>query len=91
MIPRSGGGGQEVNSRKADEVFAEHGGKESRETLRIKIEMSGLVETEMPFLRFPSREHLSTRSFRRVRRNGGFPRRAPVGVRPDFGMSNYEQ
>jgi hypothetical protein len=25
MIPRSGGGGQEVNSRKADEVFAEHG------------------------------------------------------------------
>jgi hypothetical protein len=26
MIPRSGGGGQEVNSRKVDEVFAEHGG-----------------------------------------------------------------
>ncbi len=25
MIPRSGGGGQEVNGRKADEVFAEHG------------------------------------------------------------------
>ncbi len=27
-IPRSGGGGQEVNNRKADEVFAEHGSKE---------------------------------------------------------------
>ena len=25
MIPRSGGGGQEVNSHKADEVFAEYG------------------------------------------------------------------
>ena len=25
MIPRSGGGGQEVNNRKGDEVFAEHG------------------------------------------------------------------
>jgi hypothetical protein len=25
MIPRSGGGGQKVDSRRADEVFAEHG------------------------------------------------------------------
>ncbi len=31
MIPRSGGGGRNVNPGKADEVFAEHGRKKNRD------------------------------------------------------------